>query len=103
GYLRDKPILYYPFPGRVHGRPTILDGTFDEIVGHACDLRAKGVSGLDLLTYRYLGDAPALLRAVVRATGVPVVSAGSIDTLERIDEVQAAGAHAFTIGSAFFD
>jgi hypothetical protein len=102
-YLRDKPVRYYPFPGRVHGHPSLLDGTPDEIVQHACQLEASGAAGLDLLTYRYTGDAPALLRAVTQAVRIPVVSAGSIDSLARIDEVQAAGAQAFTIGSAFFE
>jgi len=102
-YLQDQRIRYYPFPGHVHGHPSILDGSLEAIVQHARDLQAKGVAGLDLLTYRYTGDAPALLRAVVQATTIPVVSAGSIDSLERIAEVQEAGAWAFTIGSAFFE
>jgi phosphoribosylformimino-5-aminoimidazole carboxamide ribonucleotide (ProFAR) isomerase len=61
------------------------------------------VDGFDLLTYRYTGDAPRLLREVVRATHLPVVSAGSIASFERIDEVWETGAWGFTIGSAFFE
>lgn len=102
-YLRDKPIRYYPFPGQIHGHPSILEGTIDEIVLHARQLEAHGVDGLDLLTYRYSGDAPRLLREVVQATSVPIVSAGSIATYERIAEVWLAGARGFTIGSAFFE
>ena len=102
-YLKGKPVKYYPFPGHVHSHPSILDGTIEEIVQHARDMEAKGVDGMDLLTYRYTGDAPKLLREVVKATGVPMVSAGSIDAYERIAEVRDTGAWGFTIGTAFFE
>ena len=102
-YLKDKPVRYYPFPGHVHSHPSILDGEIKEIVSHACELESHGVHGLDLLTYRYNGEAAYLLKQVVEATNVPVVSAGSIASFERIGEVWDAGAWGFTIGSAFFD
>jgi hypothetical protein len=102
-FLRDKPVRYYPFPGHVHSHPSILDGTIDDIVAHACALEAYGVHGLDLLTYRYNGEASRLLKQVVQATHIPVVSAGSIASHDRINEVWASGAWGFTIGSAFFD
>ena len=102
-YLKDKPIKYYPFPGHIHSHPSILDGTIDEIVAHARFLESKGVQGMDLLSYRYAGDAPLLLREVVKATTVPLVSAGSIDSYKRLAEVWQAGVWGFTIGSALFD
>jgi|SRR5690349_5677097 len=102
-YLKDKAVRYYPFPGHVHSHPSILDGTIEEIVSHACELENYGAHGLDLLTYRFTGDASRLLAEVVRATEVPIVSAGSIASFDRIEEVWAAGAWGFTIGSAFFD
>jgi 2,4-dienoyl-CoA reductase-like NADH-dependent reductase (Old Yellow Enzyme family) len=102
-YLTDKPVQYYPFPGHVHSHPSILDGTIDEIVAHARQLEAHGVHGLDLLTYRYNGEASRLLQLVVEATNIPIVSAGSIATFERITEVWDSGAWGFTIGSAFFE
>jgi len=40
---------------------------------------------------------------VVEATNIPIVSAGSIASFERINEVWDSGAWGFTIGSAFFD
>src|SRR6266542_4440291 len=46
-YLKDKSVRYYPFPGRVHSHPSILDGTIEEIVTHASQLEAYGVQGLD--------------------------------------------------------
>jgi hypothetical protein len=102
-YLKDKAIKYYPFPGHIHSHPSILDGTIEEIVAHACELESYGAHGLDLLTYRYAGNAAHLLNQVVKATQVPIVSAGSIATFERITEVWDSGAWGFTIGSAFFE
>ena len=63
-YLKEKPVKYYPFPGHVHSHPSILDGKIEEIVQHAHEMEAKGVDGMDLLTYRYSGDAPKLLQEV---------------------------------------
>ena len=102
-YLKDKPIKYYPFPGQIRGHPSILDGTIDQIVAHATQLESQGAHGLDLLSYRYTGDASDLLNKVVQATSIPVVSAGSIASFERIHEVWDSGAWGFTIGSAFFE
>jgi hypothetical protein len=102
-YLKGKPIKYYPFPGHVYSHPSILDGSIDEIVTHARFLESKGVQGMDLLSYRYVGDAPALLREVVKATRVPIVSAGSIESYKRLAEVWDAKTWGFTIGSALFD
>ena len=102
-YLKDKPIKYYPFPGHIFGHPSIMDGTIEEVVAHAAFLENKGVPGMDLLSYRFVGDARQLLTEVVKATNVPIVSAGSIDSYRRIAEVWLAGAWGFTIGSALFD
>jgi hypothetical protein len=102
-YLKEKTVRYYPFPGHVHSHPSILDGEIEEIVAHARELEARGMQGLDLLTYRYNGEASRLLKQVVEATTIPIVSAGSIASFERINEVWGAGAWGFTIGSAFFD
>jgi glycerol-3-phosphate responsive antiterminator len=102
-YLRDKPVKYYPFAGHVYNHPSILDGEVDEIVAHARFLENKGVQGIDLLSYRYVGDAPALLREVVNATKIPIISAGSINSYKRLAEVTESGAWGFTIGSALFD
>lgn len=102
-YLKGKPIKYFPFPGHIHGHPSILAGTIDEIVAHAKLLESYGVDGLDLLTYRYHGDASLLLLKVVNAVSIPVVSAGSIESIQRISEVTKTGAWGFTIGSALFD
>jgi len=65
--------------------------------------RPLDYSGLDLLSYRFIGDAPLLLLEVVKATHISVVSAGSIDSTQRMAEVWQAGDWGFTIGSALFD
>lgn len=102
-FLKDKSIQYFPFPGKVYGHPSILGGTLEEIVAHAQWLEKQDVHGLDLLTYRFQGDAFRLLCEVIRSVQIPVVSAGSIASFKRIAEVWRANAWGFTIGSAFFD
>ncbi len=97
-------IGYYPFPGRVHGHPSTLDGTIEEIAASAARLtRHSGVSGLDLLAWRNTGDVPALIDAVCKATAKPVIIAGSIDRPEQIATLRAAGAAGFTVGTAVLD
>jgi len=98
-------VRYYPFPGAIVGHPSVLRGTIDSIAGDARALtQQEGVHGLDLLAYRFDGDAPALIRRVREAAGgKPVVVAGSLDCVERIDAVVAAGAAGFTIGTAIFE
>lgn len=95
---------YCPFPGRIVGHPSVLEGTIDSIAASARELTARpGVDGLDLLAYRWDGDVPALVRAVVEASSRPVIAAGSVDSAERINALAAAGAWAYTIGGAIFD
>lgn len=100
--LRGSPIRYYPFPGKVFGHPSVLDGTAAEIVESAARLlRLRGVHGLDLLAYRFRGNVSQLIRQVCGAAGErPVVVAGSIDRGERIAEALACGAEGFTVGTA---
>ena len=102
-YLGDKPVAYYPFLGNVHSHPTVLEGSVEQIVSHAQQLEAKGVDGMDLLAYRHAGEAVGLLAAVVEATNVPVVCAGSIGSYERIGEVLDSKPRGFTVGTAFFE
>lgn len=97
-------VKYCPFPGRVIGHPSLLRGTIDEIAQSAHDLTAReGVYGLDLLAYRYDGDVEAMITAVLeRATG-PVIAAGSVDSVERIETLGRLGVWGFTIGGAIFE
>jgi 4-hydroxythreonine-4-phosphate dehydrogenase len=97
-------VLYFPFTGRVVDHPSILEGSVDDIAAHARMLTAqRGIHGLDLLAYRFAGDVPSLMAAVVAASIGPVVVAGSVDSDARIRAVRVSGAWAFTVGSAVFD
>lgn len=99
--IRGTALQYCPFPGRISGHPSVLEGSIEEIVASAVALAARdGVHGLDLLAYRSKEDVPTLLRAVCSAVSKPVYVAGSIDTPERIAALKDAGAAGFTIGTA---
>lgn len=100
---RRNGLKYMPFVGRITGRPSVLEGTIDDMIAEARACIAKGAYGIDLLGYRYTGDAVALNAAMVKGVDAPICLAGSIDSFERLDEVKAAAPWSFTIGSAFFD
>lgn len=98
---RDHPLRYFPFPGRIAGHPSVLEGPADEIVASARRLAdLEYVHGLDLLAYRFDGDVPGLMRAVCDAVDKPVIVAGSIDRPDRVEATAAAGAAGFTVGTA---
>ncbi len=102
--LAGSGVRYYPFPGRIVGHPSVLEGTNEEIAASAAALTAHdGVDGLDLLAYRHSGPVGPIIEAVVRASRGPVIVAGSIDSIERIQEVTTLGAWGFTIGGAVFE
>ena len=99
--LKGAPIRYYPFPGRVRGHPSRLDGSIEEIVVSARRIAGHAdVHGLDLLAYRSATNAPALIRAVCQAVPKPVVVAGSVDSPGRVAAACAGGAAGFTVGTA---
>jgi hypothetical protein len=102
--IAGSGVKYCPFPGTIAGHPSRLCGSIDEIAASAQALCAfEGVHGLDLLAYRYDGDVPALVRRVREAASVPIIAAGSVDSLERIQTLAEIGVWGFTIGSAIFD
>ena len=102
--IKPTKIKYLPFPGKIVGHPSVLEGTIDEITKSAIDLSSnKYVYGLDLLSYRFKGNVEELIKSVVNKTKVPIVSAGSIDSEEKIKIVSALGVWAFTVGSAAFE
>lgn len=102
--IGGSPIRYFPFPGTVGGHPSVLRGTIQEIAESARRLGAlPGVHGLDLLAYRYEGDVEVLVAAVMRATPVPVIAAGSISTPAQIQRLATLGVWGFTVGTAIFE
>lgn len=102
-YCRESAIMYLPFVGDIEGRPSVLRGTSEEMIEQARRAVRMGADGVDLLGYRFEGDAPALNKALVRGVDAPVCIAGSIDSYSRLDEIKEASPWAFTIGSAFFN
>jgi len=101
----DKKLKYLPFCGRVYDHPSILDGTIDDIIEDAKRLESRGVHGFDLLAYRYTDQdsVVTLLKALREAVTVPIISAGSINSFERLQRTLESNVWAFTIGSAFFE
>lgn len=103
-YLKDKPIRYYPFVGDVGGSPVTLKGTKQEVLDDCGRMEEAGVTGLDLVAYRYVdGDPVDLAKAVVAAAKTEVIIAGSIASNERIRIVNEINPFAFTMGSALFE
>jgi len=96
-------IRYMPFVGEVSQRPSILEGTVEDMVSQAKRYIKKDVDGVDLLAYRYRGDCGDLCRAFVKNADIPVCIAGSINSFERLKEVKSFAPEFFTIGGAFFD
>lgn len=102
--LSGSGIRYCPFPGRVVSHPSLLRGTIEEITQSARSLAAlESVHGLDLLAYRYDGDVESLVRSVTGSVDVPVIAAGSVDGVKKIERLADAGVWGFTVGSAIFD
>ena len=101
--LKGTGIRYMPFVGQIHGRPSILEGTIEGMIEEARTLLAQGAYGIDLLAYRYTGDADMLVKRFIEEVNCPVCIAGSIDSFERLDRMKEYGPWAFTIGSAFFN
>jgi hypothetical protein len=103
--LAGTGIKFAPFPGRIVGHPSALEGTIEEIAAHAAELTSMdGVDGVDLLAYRHTSvDVLELTAAVVKASHGPVVAAGSVVSEDQIRGLAKAGAWGFTIGGAIFD
>ena len=96
-------IKFFPYVGRVVGHPCLLRGSIQEIADDARRAEALGLDGVNLLAYRYDGDVEALVDAVVSTTSLPVIAAGSVDSVERIRALARNGVWAFTIGTAALD
>ena len=102
-FCRKNNLKYMPFVGEITGRPSVLEGTLESMIDEAKICLSKGVFGIDLLGYRYTGDAVALNKNFVAQINAPVCIAGSVNSYQRLDEVKAANSWAFTIGGAFFE
>jgi len=103
--LKRTGADYYPFPGRPVGHPTRLEGTPDQVAEDCRRMRAAGCPGVDLLAYRATQADPLdLVRAARSGLGDGyLIVAGSVDSPGQIRDLAAAGADAFTVGTAVFD
>lgn len=96
-------IRFFPYIGQVIGHPCLLRGEVEEIAEEARRAEELGVDGINLLAYRYDRDVDALVEAVVEATSLPVIAAGSVDSAARIQALADRGVWGFTIGTAALD
>jgi len=104
--LEGADVRYCPFPGRVVGHPSVLEGSIEEIAASAATLTARPgrLRARPVSAYRHsTADIADLTRAVVDASAGPVIAAGSVTSAEQIDTLAAAGAWASPSGSAIFD
>ena len=100
----EAGMRYMPFVGQISGRPSVLEGTIEGMIAEDNNLiDTKKIAGIDLLGYRYTGNAEKLNQEFVKHVRGDVCLAGSISSFERLDQVKATGAWAFTIGGAFFE
>ncbi len=102
--LAGSAVRYLPFPGRPFEHPTRLAGSPVDVEDDCRRYHAMGCAGVDLLAYRATeADPLELVRAARRGSDGMVLVAGSVQTPAQIRDLAAAGADAFTIGSALFD
>jgi len=102
--LAGSAVRYLPFPGRPFEHPTRLAGSAAQVEDDCRRFQAMGCAGVDLLAYRATEADPLdLVRAARRGTDGILLVAGSVHRPEQIRALAAAGADAFTIGSALFD
>jgi hypothetical protein len=101
--LAGTGVKFFPYVGQIVGHPCLLRGSIDEIVADTKRAHGLGVDGINLLAYRYDGDVDELVEAVVSATPLPVICAGSVDSAERIRALASRDVWAFTIGTAALD
>lgn len=97
-------IGYFPFVGNVSGSPVKLEGSISDILEECKQLEEAGVSGLDLVAYRYADGNPVdLAKQVVTSAEKKVIIAGSIADEERLKSVAEINPYAFTMGGALFE
>jgi hypothetical protein len=96
-------IKFFPYVGQIIGHPCLLRGSVAEIAQDTVRAQELGVDGVNLLAYRYDADVDGLVEAVVKASSLPVIAAGSVDSAARIAALADRGVWAFTIGTAALD
>jgi methylglyoxal synthase len=99
---RHHPIRYYPFPGRITGHPSVLEGPEAAISWppHARLRRWNMCTGSTCWPTGIPETCPQLMASVSAAVAKPVIVAGSIDSAERVEAAATSGAQGFTVGTA---
>lgn len=102
--LAGSAVQYLPFPGKPFDHPTKLGGSAADVERDCARFAALGCAGVDLLAYRATeADPIEMVKAARRATRGTVLVAGGVGRPEQVRALAAAGADAFTVGSAVFD
>ena len=102
-FCKENNLKYMPFIGKITGRPSVLEGSIDDMLNEAHKCLEKGVYGFDLLGYRYTGDCVKLIENFVSNINAPVIIAGSVNSYKKLDELKNSAPWAFTICGAFFE
>jgi len=104
-HLHQAGIRYFPFCGDIGGPPITLNGSIEAIIADARHILVQGADGIDLVAWRYAdGDPVALADAMVAEFGGErIMIAGSINSAQRLRQVQEIGAFACTMGGALFE
>lgn len=101
---KEAGIRYMPFIGFPSLVPSILEGTVEEISYQIKLYKSCGITGVDFLAYRHTAfDSVLMHNIVMNAPGIDFCIAGSVDSVEKIREIQNNKCAFFTIGSAFFE
>lgn len=96
-------VRFFPYVGTIVDHPCLLRGSIEAIAEGAAAAERAGAEGINLLAYRYDGDVEALVDAVRAATSLPLICAGSVDSVQRIRALADRDVWAFTVGTAVLD
>ncbi len=101
--IQGTNIRFFPYIGQIIEHPCLLRGSVPEICQDASRVQGVGVDGINLLAYRYDGDVGRLISEVQAASTLPLICAGSVNTLARVRELRELGVWGFTVGTAVLD
>ncbi|MBP5403153.1 MAG: hypothetical protein J6Y36_08360 [Treponema sp.] len=97
-------IRYMPFIGFPSLVPSILEGNVGQIAEQISLYKASGVTGVDFLAYRHVAFDSSFIKKVVSSIGdIDFCIAGSVDSVEKIQEIKNNKCTFFTIGTAFYE
>lgn len=99
---KKNKIKYMPYIGKVYNRPSILDGSSDDLIEESNKYIDKGVYGVNFLGYRHKNTSDEFIGNILQKLKTNICVAGSIDSFEKLDELIKYSPWGFTIGNAFF-